>query len=276
MALVFSSPSGPVGAIVELCSPTGNVQSPVLDLGAQGPTGPTGPTGPAGGAGATGTIRETFSGGNSASIVAASTNANIGDNGWNYFLAGTSTGNSCNKLVGEVGATGIARIVSPTVLFSTAAVYLGSSTAGTFNAAGWAECTFRARFDTTVVANAINTVFLVDSLANLLGAGESAGFLSQLAGAGGNANIQTRTSHLSAGNAVKSTGVPADGSFHDFRIVRVSSTQLDFYIDGVLRTTHSVALGDGIPTGPLIPAFQATGGGASIHTDCDDFSFIPI
>lgn len=221
-----------------------------------------------------GSITETFSGGSGVSITSSNTNANIGDYGWNYIVSGTTTGNSCAPLAGVVGATGIRRIISPSTLLASANIYLGSNTIGLFDPAGWAECTFRARVDTTVITNASNTVYLANAVSNSLGTGDSAGFLALLAGSGSSPNFQTRTSQSSAGNSTKNTGVAIDGNFHNFRIVRVSSTQLDFYIDGVLKTSHSVALGDGIPTLSLIPIFNSVGGGSSTHIDCDQFNYI--
>lgn len=223
--------------------------------------------------GGTGSFSESFCGGQQTSITATNANGVIGNCGWNYITSGTATGNSINFLPGEVGAVGIRRIISPTANGAFANTYLGALAAPIFDASNWAECTWRARVDTVQGANERCWFGVLRVPNNALGTDESAGFFSQLAGTGSSANYQTVTSHLGAGNTPQDTGVPVNASFHNFRMVHPDADTVQFYIDGVLRTTHSTANGDGIPTGALMPFGGARGGGASTFVDLDDFNF---
>jgi hypothetical protein len=223
--------------------------------------------------GGTGSFSETFTGGTAATVNASSTNANIGNAAWNYITAGTATGNSCVFIPGETGAVGIRRITSPTAAAALANLYLGSTTAAPFDASNWANCTWRARFD-SVQGTGEKCQIGVMSVANAqLGTNESAGFFGQLTGTGSSPNYQTITSHSGAGNTPQNTGVPIDGNFHDFKIVRVGAGVISFFIDGVHVTDHTTGNGDGMPTGALMPIGGAVGGGASTFIDLDDFNF---
>jgi hypothetical protein len=206
-------------------------------------------------------------------VTATSTNANIGEYGWNLQIIGSATGVSVNRRAGQADATGIVRVQGGTA-GGTAVMYLGSnnSAVGLFDATGWAECTFRARFDTTVAVGS-RVIGVHDTVNASLLSGEAAVFFLANSGGGSSPNYRTLTSHLSAGNIPQDTGIPADANFHEFRIVRVSATQIDFYIDGALVTSH-VDPTSGIPTGPLVPV--ASGEPTSLFVDCDQFDFVPV
>lgn len=285
MPLAFTTPDGPAGARVELSTPSGGKQIAVMTdvavlgptgpTGAAGPAGPTGPTGPSGAA-TPGSFRETFTGGNGVAITATSDNANIGECAWNMFITGSVTGVSVAKINGDAASVGVYKIISGTS--ATVSVFLGSQSFLPVDAAKWAECTWRCRFDTAQNAGELCGCGLTFAINQVLGGGaetESAAFYVRLNGASppASANYQTSTAHSSTSEH-KDTGVPVDGLFHDFRIVRLNAGQVDFYIDGVLRTSHTGQ----VPTGPLAPCGQAKGGGTVGGTfiDLDDFAFVPV
>ncbi|HEY6056221.1 MAG TPA: hypothetical protein VIU86_19985 [Gaiellaceae bacterium] len=69
------------------------------------------------------------------------------------------------------------------------------------------------------------------------------------------------------------TGVSLDTNWHNFRLVRTSSTRVDFYIDGspVANTTSH------FPTAPLMPLAMCGFGidGPQGYLEVDDFILIP-
>ncbi len=70
--------------------------------------------------------------------------------------------------------------------------------------------------------------------------------------------------------------MPIDASFHDFKIKRVSSTVIEFYIDGALVTTHTSPT-HGMPQGALMPCAQSAGGNSTQgFLDVDHFTFTPV
>ncbi len=221
--------------------------------------------------GGSGSIVDTFCGGTAITIVVANASASVGDLGWNYITFGTDTGNICAKVSTATapGTIGAVRVTSPTTNGAGSSIYLGSATLGLFLASSWHELTFRARPDAVQAAGEISQLGVMDIPNQQLGAGESAGFQARGAIS---ANYQTVTSHLGAGNTPRDTGVPIDALFHDFRIVRPDAVSIEFYIDGVLRTTHRTSDGDGMPSGALLPFAGAIGGGASSIMDVDNFS----
>jgi hypothetical protein len=222
-----------------------------------------------------GAFSESFCGGTAVSVTASTTNGNIGNLAWNYVTFGTATGNSCQMLAGEVGAIGIRRIVSPSANGAGANVYLGSSAVSLLDASLWGSCTWRARFDSTQGANEKCQIGFMSLVNAVLGANDSAGFFGQLAGSGSSPNFQTVTSLAGAGNTPQDTGVAIDDQFHDFKMRHPDSDTVEFFIDGVLVTTHSTGNGDGIPNAGLNPIAGAVGGGSTTFTDVDDFTFAP-
>ncbi len=232
----------------------------------------------AGTTGGSGLLNESFLGGNGTTVVASSTVAGVGDLGWNYITFGTATGNSCAKATQAQapGTVGCVRVTSPTANGAGACVYLGSPTVGLFLVDDWQTVTFLARPDSVQGANEISQFGVMNVPNQVLGAGESAGFFTKQSGTGASPNYQTITSHLGTGNTPQDTGVPIDNLFHTFVIERPDATVIAFYIDGVLRTAHRTAFGDGMPEGAVVPFAGAVGGGSSTLIDVDNFVFDPL
>lgn len=287
-----SGQSGPVLNTVGPAGPPGPV-GPAGPPGPSGPAGDTGPTGPAGvkgdtgatgatgasGSLAAGAVHETFCGGAS-SVTLSSDAGNIGDAGWSLFIQGATAGASAAKIAPESAPTGPAigvyRVTSPTAAAGITAVFLGSSSTLCFQAPEWSELTWRARFNSTALTGQTLSLGCKFALNQAFANTESAGFIDQTVGGGSSANFQTQTAHNSTANARKDTGVPIDGNFHNFRMVRLANA-IQFYIDGVLRTTHTGPT-EGQPTGPLVPCAMATTGSGvgSCSIDIDDYQFVPV
>lgn len=283
MTLVVSTPNGVLDAVVELETVgQGPLRCQVVDVAALGPTGPagpagaTGPTGPAA-SGQAGAIHETFSGGTSVAITAANTAAQIGDLGWNVSTSGVQSGTpSIQRIAPPAGGVGVIRIQAGTTNGAQNALYLGSSTIGTFNVANWFDFTWRVRPDSTNDGlQKIQEFGCQSQSSTFMGLVESAGWFCKLNGPSSSPNYQTVTSHGGVAEQ-KDSGVPIDGSFHDFKCKRVSASVTEFYIDGILVQTHST--GASAPTGALLPVARAISNGAAStgFIDLDDFSFTPI
>jgi len=287
MTLVVGNPTGTLNAVVELETVgQGPLRCQVVDVAALGPTGPagppgdtgpTGPTGPAGGGNVAGAIHETFSGGTSVAITAANTAAQIGDLGWNVSTSGVQAGSpSIQRIAPPTGGVGVVRIQAGTTNGAQNALYLGSSTIGTFNVANWFDFTWRVRPDSTNDGLQKTQEWGCQSQSStFMGLVESAGWICKLNGPNSSANYQTVTSHGGVAE-VKDSGVAVDANLHDFKCKRVSSSVTEFYIDGVLVQTHST--GASAPTGALLPVARAISNGAAStgFIDLDDFSFTPI
>lgn len=223
---------------------------------------------------AVGALHESFSGGTALAVTTASTNANIGDLNWNLFTSIDETGLNVSRLSPPpAGRVGVLRMTS-SLFGGQAFLYLGSSTnLNVFDAATWASCTWRARFKIPT-GTEFQAVGLNSVTNNIFGSiVRNACFIAD----NSLANWRTITAEA-GGNFSHNTGVPIDNLFHDFTIVRVSSTRIEFYIDGVLVTTHTAAGGDGMPVGEMGPMAQVVGGAASVQAllDLDNFTFTPI
>ncbi len=267
-----AGPTGPAGPAGDT-GPTG----PAGDTGPTGPAGPTGPQGPTGTGSVPGQINETFSGGNSVSITVANTNAGLGDLGWNVSTSGVQSGTpSIQRIAPVAGTIGVLRIQAGTTNGAQNALYLGSSTIGMFPVGNWFDFTWRCAVDSVVNLQKTQEWGAQSQSSTFMGLVESAGWIAKLTGPNSSLNYQTITSHLGTMTA-KDSGVPIDANFHDFRIKRVSATVIEFYIDGVLRQTHT-GPGDQIPTGALLPVARAISNGATStgFIDLDNFSFNPI
>jgi hypothetical protein len=230
-----------------------------------------------------GLVHDTFSGGSTTNTVASS-NANVGDFGWNVASSGSPTGASVNK-ISAVGTStvGVYRCASPSSSVSGQdgfTCFLGSPTAhqGPVRWDQLAECAWRARFDPdTPTFNVSCAIGLCDQPGGI----QSVEFNVTLhGGIGTGPNYQVAVSPPVGLIFIEATTIPVDHLFHDFRIVRVSATQADFYIDGVLVV--SVTDTDALPSASdvLLPFFRAITGTNGVQTpsfvDVDDFKITPV
>ncbi len=226
-----------------------------------------------------GSLHDTFMGGNNNALgTTSNANAGIGDMGWNWVIVGSGTGASGQKRLGEPGALGVFRINAGSVLNAGPNISLNPSASPPFIASQWSVFTWRARFD-NVQGNLerihIGVTSSASTTGGLSGTVSSAGFIGQLTGAGSNANYQTITNNAGT-STIKATSIPIDALFHDFSVKRVSATVIEFYIDGVLVSTHT-SPGDNLPAAAvaLTAVAGAISGGATTFIDVDDFIFTP-
>lgn len=223
-----------------------------------------------------GCIRDSFMGGRRTSTDPL-TDGSIGDRRWNFGKFVSAIGGSIIKRPGESGAVGIYRIESPLGAGAGASIYLGALAAPPFEAQSWSELTWRCRFDNAQASNEVCQVGVNQSFDSVLTGGNgAAGIIGKQLGTGSSANYQSVTG-ASGSSVSKNTGVPIDALFHDFLIRRMSDQVIQFFIDGVLVSTHDSGV-DPLPPAsmkltPIAGAVSGAGGGPTTFIDVDDYSF---
>src|SRR6187551_212098 len=251
--------------------------------GATGATGPAGPQGPAGGGGSS-VIRDTFVGGNAASssspINASSFTANIGDLGWSFFEFSGQGTCFCDQPVGDP-CIGAVRITAGVGNSSMAGICVGRSGIGQSRLS-------KVRYRVAPGSPVNNAGQMWTALCSASGfsveAEVFAGFFYDYAGglaAGAPGNWHSYTSTGGGVAVAKDTGVATtSGLFQELEIERVSANEWRFYIGGVLRTTHSTALGNGAqlpPTNPVYANVRCVGTASFGHfAHIDDFQLEPL
>lgn len=212
--------------------------------------------------GVPGYIRDTFTGGALVASISSNTNARLGDRRWNFHT--NQANGSAIKRAGSGGHVGVYRVTN-------SHIYLGANGIWPIQAQNWSEFTFRCRVEAVMTAGEVAQFGLSSSLTLPIRQATGAGFS---AAQNSSPNFTTTTS-LAGSAENQDTGVAIDGNFHTFRAVRVSASEVQFFIDGVLRTTHLFGFVQPAPTSEMGPIVGAFGNLSTTFTDVDDFEFIP-
>lgn len=230
-----------------------------------------------------GTTHDTFSGGIETGV--ATVTGQIGDFGWNMLSTGSGViGPTCSKQTAAgTDAFGLYRITTPTAATGTPAgfvAYLGSGQVagnGPLRFDQLDECTWRCRFDTTTLT--FNLSFFVGFQDNFDPLVQLGIYYNKL-GIGGSANFQCLASRFASGTTNVVTTVAPGSGFHELRIVRNATADVEFFIDGV--SVAQITDAASIPTDSqvLIPVFKAitlnSGAQVASFMDVDDFELIPV
>ncbi len=206
-----------------------------------------------------GEVSETFSGGNAATILAASADTRIGDDRWNVGVSGTITAWSVTRLPPEADTLGAYRLLGPATAPDGAAsgvfVMYGNPTEdqGPILWKNVAQISFRARFDASPTVKGMVCRLALMSAAGNAGAGlQIIGFLvyrNGLSTASPNYSIEAHNGI--SGSIAIATPIPIDVDWHEFTMVRVDDSTVAWQIDGVTYVSDSDPDNKPLPDQPL-------------------------
>ncbi len=189
-------------------------------------------------------------------------------------------GSSITRIAPEAGVCGAIRVTGPTSVSgapSGITLYLGRETEnnGPFVWQDVSEARFRARMSTTNAPAVSCGISLADNSAP-----GSLVELTIFANIATTPNFIASTFIQGSGTFTLVTSVPVDSNFHDFVIRRVSASQIDFLIDGVVVASSTDPLASPIALERLCPRVTVICNASPVvvqtFVDIDTFELVPV
>jgi len=201
-------------------------------------------------------IMEDFAGG-------SSTSGHIGENNWIFVGAGVTSG------VPTIGRVGVIRVRSGSVAGNGTCLGLVTITAPGFMVGNQNNCISIFSIRNSQIANTDATL-RIGFFYNMTSAIDPVVGIYFRAIGTGNWFAITRMSDV---ETATNTGIAQTTTFKQFKIVsNVDGTSIDFYIDGVLKATHTT----NIPTVSIAPIFQIVTATTTIYYLDVDYFYLKV